>query len=453
MIELKPVTIPDFGVPLVRPQIPAATYAARCDASYAAAGTDWLFVYADREHNANILHLTGFDPRFEEAILLLGSNGRRVIIAGNESLSFTAISPLPGVEAMLAQSLSLMAQPRGDKPSLEVVLREVGMKSGDSVGIVGWKYLEPNEYSGAHPGYLIPHYMVSLLARIVGSVDALHEKTAVLMHPETGHRSVVDVDQIALSEWAAARASASVWKVVRSTRPGQLEIEAAALNLYAGEPLSAHTMFASGTVDEIIHGLNSAGNRRLNKGDGVTTATSYWGALSSRAGQLDDANDAFVEVAKRYFAGLLSWYETADIGVTGGAIHDAVVSKLAEGGLKPALNPGHLVNYDEWSHSPIRPGSTEKIRSGMVFQVDIIPTPTPAGTALNCEDTVVFADAALRAELAQKHPEAWARIEARRAFLAKELGVTLKETILPLSNTPLCLPPLWLASERLLVNS
>jgi len=453
MIELKPVSIPAFGVPLIRPLIPAQTYALRCDTAYAAAGTDWLFVYADREHNANILHLTGFDPRFEEAVLLLGPNGRRIIVTGNESLSFTAISPLPGVEAVLAQSLSLMAQPRGDRPSLEVVLRDAGLKAGETVGIVGWKYLEPEEYAGEHPGYFIPHFMVSLLARIVGGVEAISDKTAVLMHPETGGRAVVDADQIAISEWAATRASASVWNVVQNTRPGQLEIEAAANTLFAGEPLATHTMFASGTAGEMIHGVGSAGSRRLSKGDGVTHASGYWGALASRAGQLDDSNDEFVEIAKRYFAALVTWYETADIGVTGGVLHDTVVEKLAEGGLKPALNPGHLVNYDEWMHSPVRPGSTEKIRSGMVFQVDVIPTPTPSGTALNCEDAVVFADADLRAELAAKHPEAWARIEARRAFMAKELGVTLKDSILPLSNTPLCLPPLWLANHLLLVNA
>ncbi len=30
-----------------------------------AAGLDFLVVYADREHSANLAYLTGFDPRFE----------------------------------------------------------------------------------------------------------------------------------------------------------------------------------------------------------------------------------------------------------------------------------------------------------------------------------------------------------------------------------------------------
>lgn len=452
MTKLQPVTIPDFGVPLVRPSIPAETLAARCDALYAKAGKRWLFVYADREHSANILFLTGFDPRFEEAALLLGPGEQRIVVAGNESESFTAISPLPGLQTLLCQSMSLMAQDRSRAPSLEAVLRDAGLGAGDSVGVVGWKYLEAEEWQGDEPGFLVPHAMIVALARVVGGPEGLSDATAILMNPRDGLRSVVDADQIALSEWASARASASVWSVLSRTRPGQREIEAAAHATYAGEPLSAHMMLASGNAGHPIHGLGSAGSRILARGDGVTTAVGYWGALSSRAGLLDDQNDAFVAVAAAYFDGLVRWYEVAGLGVAGGALHDAVVGRLAEGGLAPALNPGHLVSYDEWSHSPIRPGSPDPIVSGMVFQVDVIPTPMREGAALNCEDAVAVADETLRAEFASRHPEAWTRIQARRAFMRDALGVSLKDCILPLSNIPLALPPLWLASDRLLVN-
>ncbi|WP_210526710.1 M24 family metallopeptidase [Rubellimicrobium arenae] len=452
MTKLQPVTIPDFGVPLARPAIPAATLAARCDALYAQAGTTWVFVYADREHNANILFLSGFDPRFEEAALLLGPGGQRIVITGNESESFTAISPLPNLRTLLCQSMSLMAQDRTRKPSLEAVLRDAGLTRGDTVGVVGWKYLGPEEWDDERPGFLVPHSMIVILSRVIGGSEGLSDATALLMNPRDGLRSIVDADQIAAFEWASARSSASVWNVLTRTRPGQREIEAAANLSYAGEPLSAHVMFASGDRHTRIHGLNSPGGRILSKGDGVTTAVGYWGGLSSRAGLLDDRNDTFAGIAAAYFDGLVRWYDTADIGVTGGALHDAVIAKLAEGGLTPALNPGHLVSYDEWSHSPVRPGSTDVLRSGMVFQVDVIPTPMPDGAALNCEDAVAIADVDLRADLAARHPEVWARIEARRAFLRDSLGVTLRESLLPLSNIQLALPPFWLASEMLFVN-
>jgi hypothetical protein len=98
--------------------------------------------------------------------------------------------------------------------------------------------------------------------------------------------------------------------------------------------------------------------------------------------------------AADYFGGLIAWYETADIGVTGEPVFAAVTEALARDGLRSALNPGHLAGHDEWIHTPIRPGSGERIASGMPFQVDIIPTPMRDGWALDCEDGIVFADPA-----------------------------------------------------------
>ena len=233
---------------------------------------------------------------------------------------------------------------------------------------------------------------------------------------------------------------------------GDDEFLAASRMGYAGEELSAHVMFASAPKGGSVVGLRSPRGRILQEGDGVTTAVSYWGGLSSRAGLLSRGEDTFLAIAKAYFAGLLSWYDTVDIGVSGDVIHNTVVETLARGNLKPALNPGHLVGHDEWMHSPIRPGSTETIRSGMPFQVDIIPTPMPAGWALNNEDAVSFADEALRAELARLYPAVWARIEARRKFMADVIGCELKPSILPISSTPLCLPPFWLSPDQLLAR-
>ena len=125
---------------------------------------------------------------------------------------------------------------------------------------------------------------------------------------------------------------------------------------------------------------------------------------------------------------------------------------LARGGLRSLLNPGHLTGHEEWSHTPIRPGSTDRLRSGMHVQVDVIPTPMKDGWALNCEDSIVLADADLRADVAARHPAVWRRIAARRAFVTETLGVAMDEAVLPLSNTPLCLPPLWLRSGEILAQ-
>ena len=53
-----------------------------------------LVVYGDREHFANIAYLTGFDPRFEEALLIFPSSGTPLLVVGNECEAYVGVSPL-----------------------------------------------------------------------------------------------------------------------------------------------------------------------------------------------------------------------------------------------------------------------------------------------------------------------------------------------------------------------
>jgi len=43
-----------------------------------------LLIYADREHSANLAWLTGFDPRFEEALLIVAPGHTPTLLAGPE---------------------------------------------------------------------------------------------------------------------------------------------------------------------------------------------------------------------------------------------------------------------------------------------------------------------------------------------------------------------------------
>ena len=452
-VTLRSVTLPDFGDPGDQPEISASIYETRAKAAYRKAGTDWLVVYADREHFGNIIFLTGFEPRFEEAFLLLGPENERVLITGNESESYAVLAGLPGLTILRSQSLSLMAQDRTVNPRLFDRFRDAGITAGESLGLVGWKYLEPEEDAEYTRAFFIPAAYVQMLERLVGSEGNLKEATPVLMHPETGLRATVEVDQFAVFEWAATRCSQLLWRIVFGVREGDTEFEAVCRMGYSGDPLNVHTMFASASPGTPVIGLRSATGRKLCRGDGVTTAVGFWGALSSRAGLVDRRNDDFLKLAGAYFESLIAWYETADLDVTGGAVFEAVSEKLAQAGLKSALNPGHLTGHEEWMHSPIRPGSTEKLQSGMPFQIDIIPTPLPVGQALNCEDPVTLGDQNFRNELQQKWPACFARVEARRVFMREHLGVNVKASILPLSSTPLCLPPFWLEKDVVLVTS
>ena len=86
-VELATVELPRYELPAAPPSVPAATYLARlagAERAAAEAGLDALIVYADREHFANLAYLTGFDPRFEEAMLILADGKAPVLFVGNE---------------------------------------------------------------------------------------------------------------------------------------------------------------------------------------------------------------------------------------------------------------------------------------------------------------------------------------------------------------------------------
>jgi Xaa-Pro aminopeptidase len=398
-------------------------------------------VYGDREHSAHLLFLTNFDPRFEEALLLLGPRDERVLVVGNEGMIHAREARLP-VEVALYQPFSLMGQPRGDSPPLVELLRGVGLERNATVGVVGWKYLDGREAADpTRPAY-VPDFLVTALAEATGAAPV--DVTALLMDSTEGLRSRVSASEIARLEWGAARASAAVLRVVRAARPGRTELETLGEMGYQGEPQSCHPILASS--DAALNGLRSPTARRAAEGDAITCGIGYWGGLCCRAGLLSgEVDEEFLATTVRpYFAAIVVWWTTMGIGVTGGEVYRAVIDALGDATFRPMLNPGHLTSYDEWVHSPIYAGSTETVASGMVFQCDIIPTPLPPGRALNCEDTAAVADEALRDAIAREQPELWERIEARRAFMRDELGIRLRPEILPLSVAPAYLPPFWL---------
>jgi hypothetical protein len=447
-VILRQVPLPDEVAAADPPAIDIAEYERRCDETLAQAGTPWVAVYGDREHSANLLFLTGFDPRFEEGLLLLGPDKRRVLLVGNEGLVHAVVAGLP-LEIELFQGFSLMGQPRESTPKLDRVLEGLGLVSAGQIGIVGWKYLTAAESDDPGRPAWTPAVLVDSLRRVTGAEPI--DVTAVLMDPGEGLRARNSADQIAAFAWAALRVSQAVFRVVRGTRPGMTERDVAALMGYAGEPLSMHPIVASGAPGQPINGLRSPGGRQVAIGDGISCGIGYWGSLCCRAGLVEDAAgiDLFTNYVRPYFLAQAAWYATIGIGVTGGEVAAAVDNALAGAGatFRPMLNPGHLISYDEWVHSPIELGREIPLLSGMALQCDIIPTPIPAGAALNCEDSIVLTDEALQGEIASRHPELWARINRNRDLMQSQLGLTLRPETLPLSLANAYLPPAWLSPE------
>src|SRR5271169_3752217 len=88
---------PEFGLADHPPSVQAPELEGRLQAlraGMASEGLTHLIVYADREHFANLAYLTNFDPRFEEAILILGRDGSPLIVVGNECEGYLGVSPL-----------------------------------------------------------------------------------------------------------------------------------------------------------------------------------------------------------------------------------------------------------------------------------------------------------------------------------------------------------------------
>lgn len=458
-VKLKDIALPEFGVPDGRPEFPAALYADRIgelEARARDAGLDALVVYADREHFANMAYLLDFEPRFEEALLVLVRGRTPTVITGPENVGRAGTSKV-AVEVVMYPPFGLIGQDRSSTRPLADVLREAGLSAG-TIGTAGWKYYSTLETPEPDAWIELPSFIADTLRGIAGPGGKVVNATALLMAPSTGMRAINEVDQIAQFEYASCFTSEAIKRVLFGIRPGMKEQAVVGeLMQPSGVPLSCHIMFNTGP--DARFGLNSPRDRVIGRGETATMAYGTWGAVTCRAGWLaegpedlpEHVRDYAEKLAGPYFATAATWYDTIGIGVTGGAVDEAV-KKAAEGHFRPFLNPGHLIHLDEWLSTPVYPGSTETLRSGQAFQCDIIPTAVDDYFTSNIEEGVVLLDDRGRDALRERHPGAWGRIEARRAFMADVIGIRLKPEILPLSNIPAYLPPFLLSPGRVFVR-
>ena len=447
--RLAGVELPEFGMPDTMPALPTSIYPARLARLRERAersGYDRLVIYADREHSANLAYLTGFDPRFEEAILIVGPGGDPALLVGNECYTMAGAAPLP-LRRHLFQDLSLPGQPRDRSRSLAEILGDEGIARGTRIGVVGWKAYATVEMSDA------PAFLVDELRRIAGPSGTVENATHLLIDAADGLRVTSELEQLAYFEWAACQTSQGVRNLVFGLRPGLTELEAVRLLEWNGTPLSCHLMLTAGPRARF--GLLSPSDRRITRGDPFTAAFGIWGALNCRAGFVasgagdlpDEIGDYVERLVAPYFEAVGEWYRALRVGVSGGALHDIVRRRLGDPFFGLFLNLGHQLHLDEWVNSPIAPGSTVELRSGMALQVDIIPATGTEYFTTNIEDGIAIADESLRRAFATGYPAAWQRIEQRRRFMANILGIELHPDVLPFSNIPAWLPPFLLRPD------
>jgi hypothetical protein len=447
--RLVEINLPDFGMPDERPEIPAQLYADRIEHLRERAEArryDRLVVYADREHSAGLSYLTGFDPRFEEALLVLGPTDRPAIVVGNECRGMAAAAPLP-MRTVLFQEFSLPGQPRDSSLPLADILAAEGIGKGSRVGVVGWKTYVGRETIEA------PAFIVDELRRLTGPAGLVENATGLLIDAADGLRVINEVEQLAAFEYAACQTSDGVRRLLFGLRPGMTESEAVRLLRWNGMPLSCHLMLSAGPRASL--GMLSPGDREIERGDPFTVAFGVWGALNCRAGfvaagadELPDGIGDYVDkLVEPYFAAIAEWYGALHVGQTGGALYEIIRRHLGDPFFGVSLNPGHQIHLDEWVNSPIARDSSIELRSGMAFQVDVIPGTGTDYFTTNIEDGLALADESLRAEFAARYPAAWRRVQARRQFMADALGISLHPDVLPFSNIPAYLPPFLLRPD------
>ena len=450
--RLVPVELPDFGMPDEMPRLPAELYRERMDrlrARAEARGYDAVVVYADREHSASMSYLTGFDPRFEEALLVVGAGDPPAMLAGNECWRLAAAAPLP-LRTELFQELSLPSQPRDRSRPLADILRDEGVGPGSRVGVVGWKVF------GSRATLDAPAFVVDELRALTGPAGTVENATDLLVGAADGLRVINEPEQLAMFEYAACHTSQGVRRLLFGLEPGMREQEAVALLGWNGMPLSCHLMLTSGP--RASFGLLSPGDRRIGQGDRFTVAYGVWGALNCRAGFVVDGPgglpDGIADYVDRlvgpYFEAVAEWYGALRVGQTGGALQEIVDRRLGDPFFGIFLNPGHQLHLDEWVNSPVAPGSAVELRSGMALQVDIIPATGTEYFTTNIEDGIALADQPLRDRFAASYPDAWKRVQARRSFMRDALGIDLHPDVLPFSNIPAYLPPFLLRPDHVM---
>ena len=459
MADTATIAPPRFGLPEPPPETTVEEYTHRLERAVQAinrADLDFLVVYADREHAADMAYLCGVDPRFEEALLVLRSDGARFLYLGNECQNYGP-PPALGIEVGLYQEFSPQGQIRDTPVRPEQLLERCGIGPGSRVGTAGGKYFTAGFVTDVRTAHTLPAFLVDALRAVAGE-EHVRNAEEIFLAPDTGLRLTLSAREIVRCEYAAALTSSSVAAALAGIRPGGYEDDVAGLLIDRGLPHSAHTMVNFG--EKARRGLSSPSHRRARLGDAYQVAQGLRGALTCRAGAIahgprdlgPELAEFFPALVSNYFDTMATWYETLGLGVTTGEVYAAAESVRDPDVFSFALNPGHFLHFEEWSHSTFAPNDPTVLRSGMVLQGDIIPVSAGPFCTVNIEDGVALADERLRAELADDHPETWARIQARRTFLHEEIGVKLDESVLPLSNIPLWHTPYVLDPTRVLTR-
>lgn len=412
---------------------------------------DAVVIYADLEHGGNFEYFTGFVPRFEEALLVIHQSGEAYLVLGNENLNKVPFARIAATAVHLPH-FSLPNQPMETALSVPAILKQTKLEQAASIGLIGWKNFTSQHDDNAAL-YDLPYFLVDGLKQ--AAPEASFKNAAYLMIDENGLRTTNNANEIAHYEFGAMLAGNCILNAMDQLAVGKSEMEIGAYLNDFGQTPSVVTIMATGARFEKAN-LYPTG-KKIQLGDRISMTSGYKGGLQSRGGyavhtseELPEAEQDYLDrVAKPYFNAVKTWFETIAIDMPGANLYDKIEEVLPKEQYGWHLNPGHLCGDEEWLASPIYPDSSEKIKSGMLFQFDIIPS-VPGYSGASCEGGVVLADEHLRAVIQNEYPEMWSRMQARRSYLIEEIGIQLSEEVLPMSNAAAYYRPFFLNKESAL---
>ncbi|WP_416328791.1 M24 family metallopeptidase [[Clostridium] innocuum] len=456
MIKLKEVEAPkpeEGLIPVMLSDETMQNRKARLLESMQKDGFDAVVLYADLEHGSNFEYLCGFLPRFEEALLILHANGKAFMVLGNENLNKAGKARIEAVPIHMPH-FSLPNQPMQTEKSVAQILASCELEDAEKIGLIGWKnftsHVEDN-----HLLFDLPYFLVEALKTVCGK--AQFTNAAYLLIGENGVRTTNNANEFAHYEYGAALAGNCILKTMDRLKVGKTEMEMAETLAADGQRHSVVTIMATGARFEKANLY--PGNKQIQCGDKISITTGFKGGLQSRAGyavecaeQLPEKEQDYLKaVAIPYFQAVKTWLETIKIGINGNDLYEAVETVLPKEEYGWTLNPGHLCADEEWMSSPIYPQSEETLQSGMLFQIDIIPSVNGYG-GVSCESGILLADEQLRKAIAKEYPAVWERIVKRRAYMQEVLGIRIQEDVLPTSMATAYLRPYLLKKEMALAS-
>ncbi|HIZ71184.1 MAG TPA: Xaa-Pro aminopeptidase, partial [Candidatus Atopostipes pullistercoris] len=284
-----------------------------------------LIIYADKEHGGNFEYLTGFIPRFEEALQILNVDGSSTLILGNENYNKTKYSLIDS-QGILCPLFSLPNQPMGNFRPVEFYLKQAKIDRSQKVGLVDWKLLS-NDFNDFHSKSAMPSFIVEGLEKLV-SKSQLINATQLYMDPKKGARVTNNANEIARYEYGASLASDSILNAMNALKEGVSEQEIGNLLQADGQLPNVVTISAFGDrfTNANIYPLNT----KLEYGDKVAITNSHKGGLSSRSGyavrneeDLKAIDTNYLEdVVKPYFSAYNFWFDQIKIGKNGGEFYE-----------------------------------------------------------------------------------------------------------------------------------